>query len=174
MNRTSILVAAALLLQMGCTPRPTLVGFSDQITKTNKKLNDMGAKFNLAAALALKNPAKISELDKAYEDAKSTVEKIKGEWAYGKLPKHPSQAAPDFLDAYKKFLEGQETIVSHMDKIVTAFHDNNLDARGKEEVYWTETKAMRDIDVTTLGALLTAQQKYAKEHFFQVGTPQKK
>ena len=162
-----VLAATLLFLLVGCNVRPTLVGFNDQIAKDNQRLNDAGTRFNLAVALALQNPSQLSQVDNAYADAKQTLENVKTAWESQKLPKHASQAAPGYMDAYKQFLTVQEAIAGHMDKIVTALHDTSLDPTARQQTVFAELAEMSAKDNSAKGALNGAQSKYAKEHSFQ-------
>jgi hypothetical protein len=163
----TLLLAASLLLLVGCNVRPTLVGFNDLMAKHNQRLNEAGTRFNLAVNLALKNPTYLSQVDNAYADAKQTLENVKSSWESQKLPKHASQAAPGFMDAYKQFLTAQDAIAAHMDKIVTMLHDTNLDPAARQQTVFAELADMNTKDNVAKSALTSAQQKYSKEHNFQ-------
>jgi len=163
-----IVFLVGIAMVWGCNPRPSLVSFNDKIVFNNLQLNAAGARFTAAANLAIRNPGNISQADSAFEDAKSLLARIKADWDYQLLPKFPSKAAPEVMDAYKEFLSGQETIVNvHMLKIMDTLKDGGMDQGTKQQVVSEEFRLMAQVENNGFNPLSTAIRKFTSEHHLQ-------
>jgi hypothetical protein len=163
------LLALTAAWAAGCGLPPTRVEFIETMAKENRDIARSTRAFR-SAILPLKDgqAANASQVRSAYKDMESTVKRVKADMDFQLLPPS-SNSAKGLLEAYKKYLAGQQDILqSLMLPIVTEVEKPTADSPAGQ---WAIIKPLLDQvagkENDTWGPLLQAQNAYASEHNYQ-------
>jgi len=164
-----------LVLGLGCGIPPNRISFPERMAEANKKLQQLALKFRsellpLGAGPGPNlEPDRVERVKKLYKEIQEAVAQLKRDYNPGTLPSRSSEHAPLLLEAYRKLVAVQDTIVTeHLQKVVEILEDAKLDRAEKWRQISEQLDAARELETPVLKDVKKAQKEYAEEHYYSL------
>jgi hypothetical protein len=173
--RPSRLRAAFLLIPLtltGCEGNDP-IKLNDNIVNANDRLVAAFDAFGNAVSAAVdRKPAKMAEVDRAYESLKITVASIKAETPTWKVPS--SASAKKLLDCHNELMVIQEDMIKDCGAIMKMLDDKDMPRDRKAKAIDSLLQDQNRRNIAAFADLQEAQREFAREHHFKMAPPKKR